>query len=40
MTMIGPDVPARVRAFVYEHFLEYAVPPVVERLMTGLLAVP
>jgi alkylmercury lyase-like protein len=34
MTKIGPDVPARVRAFVYEHFLEHAVPPVVERLMT------
>jgi hypothetical protein len=34
MTMIGPDVPARLRAFVYQHFLEHAVPPVVERLMT------
>jgi hypothetical protein len=34
--MAGPDVPARVRTFVYEHFLEHAVPPVVERLMTDL----
>jgi alkylmercury lyase-like protein len=36
MTTIDPDVPARVRAFVYQHFLEHGVPPVVERLMTDL----
>jgi hypothetical protein len=29
------DLPARVRKFVFDHFLEHAAPPVVEKLMTA-----
>jgi hypothetical protein len=29
----GPTLTQRVRLFVYEHFLEHAVPPLVEQLM-------
>lgn len=29
-----PTLPQRVRRFIFEHFVEHAVPPVVEQLMT------
>ncbi len=32
---IREDTPARVRKFVFDHFLEHATPPVVEQLMTA-----
>jgi hypothetical protein len=31
---VAADVPARVRKFVFDHFLEQATPPVVEQVMT------
>lgn len=30
----APDLPARVRLRIFEHFLEHSVPPVAEQLMT------
>jgi hypothetical protein len=33
-TPMPDDVPARVRKFVFDHFLEHATPPVVEQVMT------
>jgi hypothetical protein len=32
---VGTSLPARVRLFIFEHFLKHAAPPVVEQLMTG-----
>ena len=34
-TNVREDVPARVRTFVFDHFLEHAAPPVVEQVMTA-----
>ncbi|MBA3779333.1 MAG: hypothetical protein H0X16_08565 [Chloroflexi bacterium] len=31
---VPEDLPSRVRKFVFDHFLEHAAPPVVERLMS------